>query len=330
MSLALLFMHDHGFSKTMQFRILDNYKVKLFSFVAASLFWFMVVTENDYQYDIYVQIKPVNLPKDRVILNDLPRKALVRFRGRGKSLLTLRFSNEAALELDLTNVTRNKVVVVKDNMIHISRRSQDINSWHVLSPDKVLVRVGRLAKKVVPIVPQIEVEPVIGYTQVGKVKLEPDSLEISGPAKFVRNIRQIYTEKKSFKKVKYRFSGHIKLQPLPDSLRLHLAIHDIKYEVDIQKLLEIQIEEIPVQVINVPRHWKVTPIPSTVTLTVRGGERLLMQLSRDDFKAYIDFAQARKAGSNGHIPMIEAPPEVTISSVRPQRFKLASERRTSR
>jgi hypothetical protein len=77
---------------------------------------------------------------------------------------------------------------------------------------------------------------------------------------------------------------------------------------------------------NVPSHLKVSAVPSTVTLTVEGGERLLMRLRREDISAYIDYARIRSTEAAGHPIVIKAPPGVRCRNVRPALFKLMMER----
>ncbi len=314
----------------MPIRLFENFKVKLFSFFAASIFWFVVVTENDYQYDFDVPIVPTNIPADKIVIAQSPTVAKVRFRGRGKSLLRLRFSEEARIELDLSNAFANTRILLKDEMVTIPRRTHDISFIQVLSPDEVTVVLAQLARKKVPVIPQIEVEPVIGYVVVGGIKLIPDSIEVAGPQNYIASIQHVRTERKAYSGVKYRFTEKVKLQKFPDSLKISYSMDEVRFEVDLQKLLELEITEVPVRVINVPRGWKVTPIPSTVSLTVIGGEGLLMSLSRDDLKAYIDYSTVRVGDPEGHPVTVEAPPEVTVTRIHPERFKLATERQRKR
>lgn len=310
----------------MNWKIFDHFRVKVFSFVAATVFWFVVVTDNEYQYDFYVPIVPTNVPEDKILINRIPEKALVRFRGRGQTLLRLRLSNEARLELDLSNAFANDRIRLSDEMVNVSRRTHDISFVQVLNPDEVAVVLAQLARTRVPVVPRITVEPVLGYVVVGGVRVDPDSIEIRGPQNYIASVQQVYTQERQFRGVKYRFSGKVPLQRLPDSLHIEYSVYEVHYEVDLQKLLELEMKEVPVTVINVPRGWKVTPIPSTVNVTLIGGERLLMQLSREDVKAYIDYSRVKVGNPEGHDVIIEVPPEIKVGQVRPQRLKLATER----
>jgi YbbR domain-containing protein len=309
----------------MRFAVLENYKVKLTALVVAILFWFAVVTESNYQYDMDVRIDAVNLPEDRIIINQIAPTARVRFEGNGKSLLGLRFNEEATLEMNLENIKADTRIPLSESMLRISRRSRNVIDWHVLSPDTIFIKLAYLEKKKVPIVPQIRIETELSFVVVGKIQLSPDSVLISGPIQQVRGIERIYTESLHFENRKKDLTGSVKLLPIADSLKVSLTLQAVDYFVDIQKLLEQSFTEIPVQVINIPKNVKITPRPSTVNLTAIGGEEKLIRISEKDFQVFIDFQQKNNQNDLGYMPIIKHPPDMRIDEVIPAYIKLEIE-----
>ncbi|MCA9742371.1 MAG: hypothetical protein H6695_09530 [Deferribacteres bacterium] len=311
----------------MQLAILENYKVKLTALVVAILFWFAVVTESNYQYDMDVRIQAVNLPDDRIIVNDIAPTASVRFEGNGKSLLSLRFNDEATLELNLENVKADAHVPLNEGMLRISRRSRQVIDWRVLSPDTIFVKVAYQDKKKVPIVPQIRVDTAPGFSVVGGVRLAPDSVTVVGPIQQVRPIERILTEQLDFSSRQKNVQGKVKLENLADSLKIKLNLNEVGFFADVQKLLERSFAEIPVEVINVPRNIKITPRPSTLSLTAIAGEDYLMQFSAKDFKVTVDYNQRTDQDALGYLPVIDHPKDITIAGIVPPFIKLEIEQR---
>lgn len=309
----------------MRFVIFENYKVKLASLAIAGVFWFFIVTENQYQYAFEVRVVAVNVPEDKILITELPPKALVRFAGKGKSLLWLRMQNDAKIELDLSDVGSGAMIPFEDEMLRIPRRSQKINDWHILEPDSVFIEMAPLKRKTVPILSRIEVIPEHGYTIVNGIQLVPDSITISGPAKTVDQVKAIPTDSLRFTGEKMRFSGKVGLQGFDRGLKILFPFRQINFFVDVQKILENQIEGVPVEVRNAPRNWKVTALPSTINLTVAGGERKLMELSRDSIHVYINYTRT-PGRSGGYAPVIEVPRDVEILGYHPKTFKLVREK----
>ena len=311
----------------MNLAIFENYKVKLTALIVATLFWFAVVTESSYQYDMDVRLQTVNLPDDRIIVNDITPAARVRFEGNGKSLLALRFNDEATMELNLDNTNADAYAPLNKGMLRISRRSRKVIDWRVLSPDTVFVKVAYKEKKRVPVVPQIRIATAPGFAVVGGVQLTPDSVTVSGPIQQVRQVERIQTEVLEFSDRQKDISGAIKLNRPADSLKLTVDLDEVVFFADVQKLLERTFTEIPVEVINVPRQIKVTPRPSTLNLTAIAGEEYLMTFSSKDFKVTVDYNQRSDRNALGYMPKIDHPADITIAEIAPAFIKLEIEQR---
>jgi hypothetical protein len=60
-------------------------------------------------------------------------------------------------------------------------------------------------------------------------------------------------------------------------------------------------------------------------LTVEGGEKLLLNLKKENIVAYIDYARMRDTTGAGHPAYIRTPDGVRYRDVKPARFKLILE-----
>ncbi|HHL73420.1 MAG TPA: hypothetical protein ENJ29_13020 [Bacteroidetes bacterium] len=313
----------------MQLPLLDNYKVKLVSVLVAMLFWFVVVTENEYDDIITVAIRPVNIPEDRIVVNDLPATARVKFKGNGKTLLGLRYFGDAAVELDLSHTDDQALIPLTPDMVSVSRASQELQALAIIEPDQVEVKLARLKQKRVKIIPQIEIEADAGFALIGGIRLLPDSLTIKGPVPHVRSITEIKTEKRHFERVRTAFRGHVPLVPFADSLRIQLPLHEVTFEADVQKLLEYEIQEVPVHVINVPANLEITALPSVATVTVVGGEKQLLELDLkpEDIFLYIDYDYSREHKNEDHKIFFKPIDGIEIRKIYPSTYILEIRRK---
>lgn len=306
--------------------LLENVRVKLVVGALATLFWFAVVTENVYEYDVDVPIVVVNVPEGKILANDLPAKARVRFEGKGRALLTLIFSRDARIVLDLANTRQRHAFGLKREMVDPPRSSNGLMPLQILSPDTVRVQLSNLVERLIAVNADVKIVTVPGYTVVQPWRLVPDSVAISGPEEVIRDIDVIMTEHMEFANVQDSFSAVLRLLPLPASERAGLAANTVQLFIDVQKLIEVTLHEIPVRVQNAPRHIKITPVPSTLSLTVEGGEKLLLNLKREDIVAYIDYARIHDdVATAGHPAYIRTPNGVRYRDVKPILFKLMME-----
>lgn len=290
------------------------------------LFWFAVVTENEYSYELEIPIIVSNLLPTKTLASTLPASARVRFEGRGKALLTLLFTRDAYLELDLATARNSFETDLKPDMVHVPRRNLTVTARQVLSPNTIALKISNLQSREVPIVAVSEVSTIAGYTVVGGVRVVPDSLVLSGPEELLRKIKAVHTKPLRAKEAGKSFSAPLELETFPDSTWIRLSFNQVEATVEVQKIIELDLQEIPVRVKNGPAHLKVTVVPSTLALTVEGGEKLLLNLKREEVNAFIDFAHAHDNEYEGHPPEIVTPPGVRYRNVKPSLFKLMMER----
>jgi YbbR domain-containing protein len=305
--------------------LLENLRVKLVVGALAVLFWFAVVTENIYEYDIDVPIVAVNVPEGKILAKTLTKMARVRFEGRGRALLRLLFSREARVILDLSNVRRRYAFALQRQMVHAPRGGAELAALQILYPDTVQVLLTNLLQKPVRLSADVKINTIPGYTVIPPFRFDPDSIIIAGPEEIVRHIDSVMTEHKEFANVQQNIAERLRLRPFPESQHIKLSSHIAQFYADVEKLIEVTLQEIPVQVYNVPKHLKITPVPSTLSLTVEGGEKLLLHLKKENIVAYIDYTRIRDSATAGHPAYIQTPEGVRYRDVKPALFKLIIE-----
>ena len=308
----------------MSVRILENYRVKIVVFLLAVLLWFYVVAGNQYEYDMDIPIQTANVEKGKIVANDLPEKAKVKFRGKGMSLIALALSHNVNLVLDMNNVSRRRLFRPTIEDVRLPRRLS-VTVVEILSPDSVKVNLTELGRKQVRVVPVVTVRPVAGYTVVGKISVTPDSVWLSGPVEYISRIDEIQTAELAFVNVKADVK---KRMPLAVSKipQVHLQVKDVVVHADVQKLMEKALTGIPVRVMNLPPGVKALVIPPTLTLTLEGGVDQLLQVSPEQVSAYIDWEKQRSPEEKDYPAYIEVPEGIGYREVNPKRFKVVLQR----
>ena len=306
-------------------KILNNLKYKITVVLLAILIWFFVKTEDNYSYSFDVPIQIDNLDEDRIIVNDIPNKVETIFWGKGRALFSLLLRRDVSYNVDVTNLVGKVKINLDKSNIRMLRKT-DVNVLNIIHPKEIDVVLSKLLFKKVPIVCSIEIKTLPGYTVINEAMLEPDSVVLKGPEKELVSISSVFTEKKSYHKIKRDFEKKINLIK-PAQEHVTLILDQTKLSVDIQKLMEKRIVEIPVNVTNPPRNANVTVIPSTLSLIVEGGTEILLNISHNDISAYIDYDKVSASKEKDHPAYIDTPPEVRYRDVKPMRFKILVERK---
>lgn len=307
--------------------IISNYKIKIVVFLFAVFIWFFVVTENDYEYVVDIPVTVRNLPTDKVILNDIPETAKVRVHGSGKALIALSLSHGMYVNLDVSDVSEKKTFILDPKKVNLSRASGGIRIVEVVSPDSIQVSLDDFLSRKLPVIPKIKVETASGHTVVGDVKIIPDSVIIEGPRTIVSNTEAVFTEPEAFDDLKFDLHATVALSPPPSS-KVDLLTNKVDIYLDVQKLLERTVNEIPIQVRNVPDNLIVHVVPSTLSLVLEGGAELLSKITRDDIEVFIDYARVRTSLGNEYPAVIKPPQGVSYRNVNPRLFKIVRERRS--
>ena len=305
---------------------LENWRVKLASILIAILFWFAVVTEGDFEYEVDLPLVTTDIPRGKTLVQPLPETARVRIEGKGKAMLALLFYRDARIIIDCGGVHRSRRLAVTPQMMEPPRRRGVILAKEILYPDSVWIGLSPLKSKRVPVIPSVTLRTVAGYIRATPMSLRPDSIIVEGAEEDVAKVDRLLTEARTFSSVRLGFQRRLKVI-VPQDLSIKLSAEIVEFSVDVQKLVERTLEEIPVEIKNAPAAMQVSVVPSTVKLKLEGGEKILLGLRREDVHVYIDYERAsREPAKLGHAAYISVPEGVRYSDVTPERFTLAVER----
>jgi len=306
--------------------VLENWRVKLASILIAILFWFAVVTEGDFEYEVELPLVATDIPRGKTLIQPLPETARVRLEGKGKAMLALLFYRDARVIIDCSGIHRSRRLAITPQMIEPPRRRGAIFAREILSPDSVWIGLSPLKTKRVPVIPAVTLHTMAGYILAAPMSVRPDSIIVEGTEEEVRKVDRLLTEAQTFSDVRSSFQRRLKVS-VPHDVSIKLSAEIVEFAVDVQKLVERTLEEIPVEVKNAPASMQVSVVPSTVKLKLEGGEKILLGLRREDVHVYIDYERASREPANlGHAAYISVPEGVRYSDVTPEKFTLAVER----
>ncbi len=310
--------------KIMSIGIVRNLKIKLAVVAMASLLWFFVKMEDNYRFAFNVPIRITNLGSNRVIGSEIPNKVKITCWGKGRSLLTLMFRKDIFYNLDVSHVFRSANVVLEKNQVKLLR-SSDVEVLNIVYPETLKISIVDLITTKVVVRPDVEIITLPGYTVVDEIKVIPDSAELVIPITELKRIDTISTERRRYKNINRNLTEKVRLIR-PDIDHLRLLTREVNIYVNVQKLMEKPLSEIPVTVINQPPDLRVTVLPSTLSLILEGGAELLLNVTQNDIKAYIDYQKVKSSQSKNHLAYIETPKGVRYRDVKPKRFKIVVEK----
>jgi YbbR domain-containing protein len=299
------------------------------AFSLAVLLWLFVVSENEYRMVIDVPIEARNLSVGKALKEEVPATARVRFAGRGRALfkawLLKRFYRDFKLVLDLERISEEYDFVLNEYFEKYPRKvvipsSFDIQYIEVVSPMEVHISLDEFMVKKVPIQPDVYVEPVTGYVQVGPVQVIPREVEVAGPKELVQTIVAVETEPDSLLQIDFPVMRQIGLK---QSLRLiEYTPATVSYRVDIQAVSERIVSEVPVQVNEIPPGLRVFVNPRTVSLTIIGGVQQIAAVQPEDILVSINFSRQWDSKRQFYEPQVVVPEGMKWQDLSPRNVEL--------
>jgi len=274
----------------------------------AIILWFFSISNSQFETDTELPIEIRNIREGKTLSQEAPQTATLRFKGTGRTLaklfLFLPFSN-SKLVLDLERVQQRHVYYLEEYLrrnpqrisIPIPGVRESLEFVEVVRPDSIQIVLSDYKEKWVPVQSQVSVEIMPGYTQVGGMVITPPQVQIKGAVEAVDQVDVVRTSRRTYRDVSGPLEVSVGLwHPAPGRV-LALDRLNVTLSVDVQMIGERRLENVPVQVLNVPDNLNVFVGPSTVALTVTGGVDYLTSLDDDAVEVFVDY-QAQWSPTN--------------------------------
>ena len=283
-----------------------NVGLKLLSIVLASLIWLLVSGEQIVERALRIPLEFTNLPAELELVGDTPDLVEVRIRGSSGALSRVA-AGELIAVLDLRGARPGRRLF---NLTGTDVRAPFGIEVMQIAPSNVSMVFEPSATKIVPVVPELDGDPLDGYV-VGTVSAEPSTVEVVGPASAVTRLTEAMTEPVSITDADSTIVEAVNMGVADPSIRL----------------VSPGSARVTVTIGPAPAEWAITGIgvkaktegvqivPSTVTVFVRG-PRELRASRAEDYEAIID-TEGLQAGTFRLPVQITPPDRVGVVSVEP-------------
>jgi YbbR domain-containing protein len=281
--------------------------LKVLSIVLAALIWLVVSGEQIVERALRIPLEFTNLPAELELVGDTPDMVDVRVRGSSGALGRVA-AGELVAVLDLRTARAGR------RLFHLT--GEDVRSPFgievvQLSPSNLSVTLERSARKMVPVVPEVDGNPRDGYV-VGTTSADPATVEVAGPATAVARLTEAITEPISVEGAAATVSENVNIGVADPSVRL-LSPASAQVTVNIAPApVEWAVAGIPVR----PRSGKAAEIvPAQVTVFVRG-PREARNFDASEFDATVD-VEGLRPGTFELPVQVTPPPRVGLLNVQP-------------
>ena len=265
------------------------------AFGLSMLLWVFVVSENEYTMVIDLPIEARNLSVQKAHKEEVPSYASVKIRGEGRDLFktyVLKPFTNFKLVLDLEGISKDYEFILNEYFEKFPQKvvfplNSNISFVEVIHPNRIKISLDEFKSKKVPVLSNITIITMPGYTLVGNLKLEPEFIKIAGPEEELALINHLETVKDTLKGLNSIIELDTRIKSLGNLI--NYSNETVKIKLNIQQISERIIVDIPVEILDVPTKIRVFPSPQTVSLTVIGGAQRIAKLKPKEIKIRINF-----------------------------------------
>ena len=290
-----------------------------FSLIFSILVWVSVNLGNRFQTSIEIPVQIENIQSTMGVAIPLPERMRLTIQGTGWQLLNAVLTPNLRYNIDFTSISRNDTVFTYKDL---STRVNLPSELRVVetSPETVVVKLDQKITKNVLVRPLLETNFREGFGIVGPIKTEPESLSISGAAALLRRITSWPTQSIVLSDVNAPVSVTV---PMQDTLQFEIerSRSTVRVSFDVQPIAEKTIDNIPIEMNQVPEYRSVILIPPTISVIIRSGVNTITPLTEKDFYAFIDYKSILLDTSGTIKPSILGPSNVRIVQQNPERIQ---------
>lgn len=253
--------------------IIDQ-RILVFGFflLLSTVFWFLNELNQEASTSLVFPVRYSNLPRDKVLVNELPARLELQVRAPGYTLLRyLLTSRRAPVTLNMESLNIRVIAGTEPPTFYLlTQFTRESLNRQLLSdatitgikPDTLFFTFDEIARKKVPVEPSLELWFTRQYQLSGPYECEPDSIIVSGPNAIIDTIRAVRTRWQKFDRLSQTMEKSIILEEIP---AISFSHKRVLVRIPVEQFTEASLE-IPISTENVPDSLSLKLFPQKVTL----------------------------------------------------------------
>lgn len=295
-----------------------NFRIFLLSFFFATALWLYISLNLSYSLDVSIPFE-IQTTKSQALTEEVPNTIDVKVKGKGWDLLNILISKDLKYSLDISKLKKDSKIITEQFVNERLNLQQNVSILEI-NPDTISINFDKVFEKLVPLKNNIVLNLKEGYSIVGNPVLIPDSVKIQGASYLLNKIKFIPTEVKVINNVNSDIQGVVNIKDTLSSL-IKVDLKQVNFRYRIQLSAEKNIDDILINVLNVPQDKEVLLIPPKLNISLRGGVEQLSQITPADVIVNIEFGKIENDTLGFVIPELIIPDETSLLKTEPQKLQ---------
>ncbi len=294
-----------------------NFYIIIVSVIFSVTVWVSIALSDEY-YSIYkLPVEIIDLPAGYTVGSNSHEIVTIRVKGDGWKLMSFELGSSkyyyVSVKGDSGVISANLLANVENN----PWLATGINILDI-TPKNIRISVEPIAEKKLKIIPELNLEFREGYSLASKVIVEPDSVLFRGPLSLISRMESFKTKEISLKNLDQKTNLQVELEEMRG---FEPAKNNVSITLDVQRIVENTISDIPVKVVNKPSDVDIVLLPNLVSCTFRGGVNILGKITSADITATVDYYSVISDTLGFIRPEIQSPENLNLLSVKPDKLK---------
>lgn len=313
-----------GFLKKIRKKLDRNFFIFMIFLFLSGLFWLLNELSREAIADISYPVKYINLPGNKMLANEVPKRLNLKLRAPGYTLIRFKLSSGLIpLNLDMESYFLRQLpgknssdyyLLTRELRGRFERRLSSTITIIDIQPDSLFFKFDSIIYKKVPVTPSVEYTMARQFMLRDEFQTTPDSIVVSGPGLVLDTLKAVSTKAVNFIELNTSVEQEIKLKPIP---RVEFNNETVFLFAAVEQFTEASLK-VHIKAINVPDSLVLKTFPNQVSLTCNAGLSDYDKVSAHVFQLEVDYQDiGQSLGGKLKVNIASAPEFVRYVRIHP-------------
>lgn len=281
------------------------------------LLWVFVSFSDEFSVTLNLPTQVIDVPEQYSVSSVSSSNVSIGLKGTGWQLAPHTMGRDPKFFIPSPLETGESEVSIR-NVLYANSWLSSTLQLAEIAPEKISIKIENTISKKVGIVPLISLSYKAGYGLVSPVKIDPDSVLITGPKSLIDQIIIVNTVGSVQKNLEGQSSTILKIN---QQNYVQTNIKECKVDFDVQKIVDKTFEDLVIRTKNLPSRYELILSPTKLSIVLRGGISQLSKLKNENLNIFVRFEQALTDTSGAITPIIEIPDFTSLIDIKPNRLE---------
>lgn len=300
----------------------------------SGLFWLLNELSRESIADISYPVKYINLPGNKMLANEVPKRLRLKLQAPGYILLRFKLSSGLIpLNLDMESYFLKQLpgmnssdyyLLTRELRGRFERRLSSNITIIDIQPDSLFFKFDSIINKKIQVIPRVKYSMSRQFMLKQEFHTIPDSIVVSGPGLILDTLKTVSTVRISYNELNASVEQEVELTPVP---RIEFSRETVVLFATVEQFTEANLK-VPIKTINVPDSLVLKTFPSQASLSCIAGLSEYDKISSYVFQLEVDYLEiGQTLGGKLKVNITSAPEFVRSVRIHPMYVEFIIEKK---